>query len=442
MIQSRDWAGRPQRSFSLRDTTDAIHRRVQPWLRRTYGEQQGGLLGSILQTGTDMVPGVGDMLAVDDIKTAAENNDRVGVGLGLLAAAPLVPGFRGAARGARRGRGLLSTQPADGASYRVVDSQNLAPTDTPESLRAQGYEIDPATNTWARVVGREPAPQQYPIRAYHGSPHDFDRFSLDKIGTGEGAQAYGHGLYFAESEDVARSYRDALQNSALSLGGNVVADNPRLARLAKAYPSVDSAMQGARNRLLSAEERLRSATDDLDRMLAEADVREVRAELADLEPYQGQWFDHVPTGRMYEVGINAHPDTFLDWDAPLSEQPEIVQRALPDLAHPEWLQRRNNAERLADGTLTGPGVYHAPLSLDQRSAVRATQAWRDAGINGIRYLDGNSRGAGQGSRNYVVFDDRLVNILRKYGIGGLGFGAGSAAFGGGLLNQQTEPTGL
>jgi len=48
------------------------------------------------------------------------------------------------------------------------------------------------------------------IRAYHGSPHDFDRFSLDAIGTGEGAQAYGHGLYFAESEDVARSYRDAL----------------------------------------------------------------------------------------------------------------------------------------------------------------------------------------------------------------------------------------
>lgn len=46
------------------------------------------------------------------------------------------------------------------------------------------------------------------IVAYHGSPHDFDRFSLDKIGTGEGAQAYGHGLYFAENEGVAKSYRD------------------------------------------------------------------------------------------------------------------------------------------------------------------------------------------------------------------------------------------
>ena len=41
------------------------------------------------------------------------------------------------------------------------------------------------------------------IKAYHGSPHDFDRFDLSKIGTGEGAQAYGHGLYFAENEGVA-----------------------------------------------------------------------------------------------------------------------------------------------------------------------------------------------------------------------------------------------
>src|SRR5690606_34108278 len=42
------------------------------------------------------------------------------------------------------------------------------------------------------------------IRAFHGSPHDFDRFDISKIGTGEGAQAYGHGLYFADKEEVAK----------------------------------------------------------------------------------------------------------------------------------------------------------------------------------------------------------------------------------------------
>ena len=48
------------------------------------------------------------------------------------------------------------------------------------------------------------------IIAWHGSPHKFDKFSMDNIGTGEGAQAYGHGLYFADTEDTARSYRDGL----------------------------------------------------------------------------------------------------------------------------------------------------------------------------------------------------------------------------------------
>jgi hypothetical protein len=42
--------------------------------------------------------------------------------------------------------------------------------------------------------------------AYHGSPHIFDRFSLDHIGSGEGAQAYGWGLYFAGSKAVAKSW--------------------------------------------------------------------------------------------------------------------------------------------------------------------------------------------------------------------------------------------
>jgi hypothetical protein len=49
------------------------------------------------------------------------------------------------------------------------------------------------------------------LKAYHGSPHDFDQFSLGKIGTGEGGQAYGHGQYFAEQEATAKAYRDRLQ---------------------------------------------------------------------------------------------------------------------------------------------------------------------------------------------------------------------------------------
>ena len=49
------------------------------------------------------------------------------------------------------------------------------------------------------------------LEAWHGSPHKFDKFSMDAIGTGEGAQAYGHGLYFADSRDVATGYKNALE---------------------------------------------------------------------------------------------------------------------------------------------------------------------------------------------------------------------------------------
>jgi hypothetical protein len=44
------------------------------------------------------------------------------------------------------------------------------------------------------------------VDVWHGSPHSFDRFSMDKIGTGEGAQAFGHGLYFTDTKYIAEHY--------------------------------------------------------------------------------------------------------------------------------------------------------------------------------------------------------------------------------------------
>src|SRR4029077_8360868 len=40
-----------------------------------------------------------------------------------------------------------------------------------------------------------------------GSPHSFEKFDIGKIGTGEGAQSYGHGLYVAENPEVAAAYK-------------------------------------------------------------------------------------------------------------------------------------------------------------------------------------------------------------------------------------------
>jgi hypothetical protein len=83
---------------------------------------------------------------------------------------------------------------------------------------AQGLLADPkeeAVNFAGTFMGggllgsrMAPAPRgSVGMNAYHGSPHKFDKFDSSKFGTGEGNQAYGHGLYFSESPTVAGAYR-------------------------------------------------------------------------------------------------------------------------------------------------------------------------------------------------------------------------------------------
>ena len=89
--------------------------------------------------------------------------------------------------------------------------QGLLDPDT--GLPTQKGVVQGVGQTAQGVMMGTTAPGDVPppgIVAYHGSPHSFDQFDTSKIGTGEGAQAYGHGLYFAENEGTARQYRDQL----------------------------------------------------------------------------------------------------------------------------------------------------------------------------------------------------------------------------------------
>ena len=45
----------------------------------------------------------------------------------------------------------------------------------------------------------------------------------------------------------------------------------------------------------------------------------------------------------------------------------------------------------------------------------AAAALAQHGIPGIRYLDGGSRSAGQGSSNFVAFDPEMIRILERNG---------------------------
>jgi hypothetical protein len=222
------------------------------------------------------------------------------------------------------------------------------------------------------------------ITAYHGSPHDFERFDLSKIGTGEGAQAYGHGLYFAENEGVAKSYRDTL-TSRPALQYEVLSKYDGTYDLIQHQGGFEKTIGNFKTR-------------------AEAD-----AERSNRLPES--------EGRMYHVAIKAHPDEFLDWDKSINEQHPKVQAVLKKLGADEIPEVVKEHQRT--WTALSDHIANNKLPLGQATEENISRTLREAGIPGIKYLDQGSRSAGTGSRNYVVFDDKLIDIMKKYGLAGV-----------------------
>jgi hypothetical protein len=48
--------------------------------------------------------------------------------------------------------------------------------------------------------------ESYPEYFYHGSKFEFDSFNMDKVGTGDGLNKFGFGLYFTDTEELAAYY--------------------------------------------------------------------------------------------------------------------------------------------------------------------------------------------------------------------------------------------
>jgi hypothetical protein len=79
--------------------------------------------------------------------------------------------------------------------------------------------------------------------------------------------------------------------------------------------------------------------------------------------------------------------------------------------------------------------WDGPIKSTAERREIATNALRDAGIPGIKYLDQGSRQAGEGSRNYVVFNPEIIDILKKYGIT---FAPGAVTMANALMNKNEQ----
>lgn len=269
------------------------------------------------------------------------------------------------------------------------------------------------------------------ITAYHGSPHEFEKFDTSKIGTGEGAQSYGHGLYFAENEPVAKAYRDKLGGEKRS---------PYYHDLVRKYYTPGNMIPSYGNNY----DKVLDSKFDGD-WLNSVKVQGVDKKGNPLPGFEGAQRTHAsypdihelmrffgrenvdknklyePAGHMYEVAIDAHPDHFLDWDAGIDEQSQHVQNAINQLAA---LDEKTYGEGGGLGYYTSDPSSHAGSDVvkylqGQHEGSKASSILHNAKIQGIKYFDQQSRDVGEGTRNYVVFDHNRVKVKRKYEQGGI-----------------------
>ena len=367
---------------------------------------------------------------------------------------------------------------AEGFSLPEMMAQYARATDPVASQNMSGLErlfaTNPAINTMAgSLFGRLPQgavfgssalrrqgdnalPQVDEIVAYHGSPHDFDKFQMDKIGTGEGAQAFGHGLYYTDLEDIATGYKDKLSlGNAVTYKGKPVLDldsegasyeesiahmigqqtnlndrtrvlNNEIASMRNGLSGVEQAIKDFNTNPVAYPLKFRglSLTMD-DAVRIKNDFAERLSALNEIEK-NFNTIKTKPTGKTYKVSIQSKLDDMLDYDEFLSDQPKILSKIEDAYGDSEIiiLQLGLNPQTATGGDL----VKALAGTVGDMDSQKAASNWLlKAGISGTKYLDGSARNTFGGrlldieeSNGQFTAKVKLDSAKRQTGMGGKG----------------------
>ena len=287
----------------------------------------------------------------------------------------------------------------------------------------------------------------FSITALHASPHSFRKFSTDFMGKGEGAQAYGWGLYFAENPKVNRSYMNQFaQDKATwkfrevetgvievmqrSLVGSFLPKDalPEAKEDASdiAWSVLGDLVDAARGSM-TVLDIVMELHDEIDtnRKYAETYPQE-REKLEQLEGFMLSLLDHLdeiearpgmPSN--YKVELNVEDSELLGWDY----VDETVLALLKDSPVEEVRYALEHAERRADyrgENVSGKDVYQELFDAfwdgedgtKQEAQKAASVSLLSSDIKGIRYADGFSRRKAEEEQtyNYVIFDGNDIKI--------------------------------
>ena len=330
------------------------------------------------------------------------------------------------------------------------------------------------------------------IVVHHATRHDVDQFRLAHVGTGEGNQTFGFGLYFAENPQVAQNYREWLGGrkafDRLLLNGKPVVTSDDAGRTARAQRDLLRSMDG---KLVSPDAEVAMLAEQAVTMPlvgngsvqraieALGDDPKLSAVVAWLETHKKRLSIQPEEfhGNTYTAELDFDGRGVLDWDAPVTRQDPVAFEAIR--RSPAWGQI-NQDHQTKSLTWNGSDVYEYMVRQQEAKGASRQDAPRLAseellrlGVGGIRYLDNGSRalcggevlgidqvaegfrakvkvvnraGTGfsaktdsittsrpfptwqeaehwarertqSGTRNYVVFDERVIRITHQNGKG-------------------------
>lgn len=240
--------------------------------------------------------------------------------------------------------------------------------------------------------------------AWHGSPHVFEKFSLHAIGSGEGAQSYGWGLYFASRREVAEFYRETLtrrqSTGAQSIARNAIAQaesrEAAIANLEQQERNVNKAIRLIRvaSAMVDREDFNRAEYDKAVDTANEAQLEaighnDLRVEgMVDLSNDIHEAIQHVrekteTAGRLYKVEIPDAED-LLDWDKPASEQSPKVQEALTALGITWTPITVKTPRQMAAWFRTGWAQRLAAEDIGIRQSLAEARGYMEAALAGDR----------------------------------------------------------
>jgi hypothetical protein len=246
--------------------------------------------------------------------------------------------------------------------------------------------------------------------AYHGSPAIFDKFDLNKVGTGEGMQSYGKGIYFSESPSVASKYMNS-NDKFITTVNNEVVDTPILKSIIRMGGNPESLVKSLENNLASKQKALSLASKEevlpgiSDYDIAKIDYDSILNKINEAKSYAGKTIENRPAGNLYKVDI---PDNYipkmLDYDKPFSEQPKVVQQAFKKIAKEDPTLPLNF---LIKGNAMGGSILQG-IPLNQTNELLGKY-----GVKGVKYIDSTYGTVAKNPTNYVVFDPTEVKILER-----------------------------